>query len=166
MGGYFLLNTAADAQLGKVELNMPDHDSKPYYFGITLGASAARFQTELHPHFLENDSVFVAEPVNSGGFTLGLSATTRLSNRFQLRFNPQLEFMERNIFYKLKYVDPIEGTTDVTKKVESVIMSFPIQIKLFFTQNSFGKYSMRARISGQGAGFEVGKNFVGGVPKT
>ena len=43
---------------------------------------------------------------------------------------------------------------------------FPIQFKLFFTQNSFGKYSMRARISGQGAVFEVGKNLVGGVPKT
>lgn len=138
LGSCFLLSTGARAQLGKVELNMPDHDSKPYYFGITLGASAARFQTELHPHFLENDSVYIAEPINSGGFTLGLSATTRLSNRFQLRFNPQLEFMERNIFYKLKYVDPIEGTTDVTKKVESVIMSFPIQIK--FQSDRIGNF--------------------------
>jgi Outer membrane protein beta-barrel domain len=136
--GWFLLCSPAGAQFGRVELKMPDHDSKAYYFGITLGASSARFQTELHPHFLENDSVFVAEPINSGGFTLGLSATTRLSNRFQLRFNPQLEFMERNIFYKLKYVDPIENTTDVTKKVESVIMSFPIQIK--FQSDRIGNF--------------------------
>lgn len=126
------------AQFSKVELNQPDHDVKPYYFGITLGVNLARFQTQLHPRFLQDDSVMVAEPVNSGGLALGLSATARLSNRFQLRFNPQLMFMERNLFYKLKYPDPIEGTTDVTKKVESVIVSFPFQIK--FQSDRIGNF--------------------------
>jgi hypothetical protein len=110
------------------DLNLYDHDSKSYYFGITLGVNLARFQTELHSHFLENDSVYVAEPVNSGGFTLGLSATGRLSDRFELRVNPQLMFIERNIFYKLKYPD-FDGLTEVTKNVESVIMTFPFQVK-------------------------------------
>src|ERR1700733_4812823 len=110
------------AQLGP-EINLYDHDTKPYYFGISLGINLARFQTELHPRFLQDDSVLVAEPVNSGGFTLGLSATARLSNRFELRLNPQLMFIERNIYYKLKYPDN-DNETDVTKKVESVIMSF------------------------------------------
>jgi len=121
-----------------VELNQFDHDAKPYYFGITLGVNLARFQTELHPRFLQYDSVFVAEPVNSGGLTLGLHATARLSNRFQLRFNPQLMFIERNIFYKLKEPDPVEGTTDVTKKVESVIVTFPLQIK--FQSDRIGNF--------------------------
>lgn len=119
------------------DLNLFDHDSKPYYFGITLGVNLARFQTELHSHFLENDSILVAEPINSGGFTLGLSATGRLSNRFEARFNPQLMFIERNIFYKLKYPD-FDGQTDVTKKVESVIMSFPFQIK--FNSDRIGNF--------------------------
>ncbi len=125
-------------QFSKVELNQFDHDAKPYYFGITLGVNLARFQTELHPRFLQYDSVFVAEPVNSGGLTLGLHATARLSNRFQLRFNPQLMFIERNIFYKLKEPDPVEGTTDVTKKVESVIVTFPLQIK--FQSDRIGNF--------------------------
>ena len=80
---------------------MYDHDSKPYYFGITIGVNLARFQTDLHPRFLDYDSVFVAEPVNSGGLTLGLSATARLSDRFQLRFNPQLMFLSGRIILKL-----------------------------------------------------------------
>ena len=67
------------------ELYQYDHDSKPYYFGITLGSNMSRFQTSLHSHFLENDSVYIAEPKNSNGFALGLLATTRLSDRFQLR---------------------------------------------------------------------------------
>jgi len=118
-------------------MNMPDHDDKPYYFGITIGVNLARFQTELHQRFLTYDSVYIAEPVNSGGLTLGLSATGRLSNRFQVRFNPQLMFIERGIYYKLKYAD-INGDTVVTKKVESVMMTFPFQIK--FQSDRIGNF--------------------------
>lgn len=124
-------------QRSYTDYNLWDHDSKPYYFGITLGVNSARFQTELHTRFLEDDSVYVAEPLNSGGFSLGLSATGRLNDRFQLRFNPQLIFMERNIFYKLKYPD-IDGNTDVTKKVESVTFSFPLQVK--FQSDRIGNF--------------------------
>ncbi len=116
---------------------MPDHDAKPYYFGITVGGNLARFQTELHNRFLESDSVFVAEPTNSGGITLGLHATARISDRFQVRFNPQLMFIERNIQYKLKYPD-LDNTFDPIKKVESVIMSFPIQLK--FQSDRIGNF--------------------------
>jgi hypothetical protein len=134
--GFILLLNTVSAQ--HRDLNQSDHDAKPYYFGITLGASLARFQTELHPRFLQDDSVMIAEPVNSGGFTLGLLATGRLSNRFQLRFNPQLMFLERSIFYKLKHPDPIENVTELTKKVESVIVSFPFQIK--FQSDRIGNF--------------------------
>jgi outer membrane protein with beta-barrel domain len=121
----------------QVDLNLPDHDSKPYFFGITLGFNLARFNTEQHSRFLEYDTVLVAEPLNSGGFSLGLLATARLSGRFETRFNPQLMFTERNIFYKLKYPDPLDGT-DVSKKIESVIFSFPLQIK--FRSDRIGNF--------------------------
>ena len=137
LNGLLLLSPAAKAQFGKVEMNMFDHDSKPYYFGITIGVNLARFHTEWHPRFLQSDSVLIGEPVNSGGLTLGLSATGRISNRFQVRFNPQLMFIERNIFYKLKYPD-FDGNLEVTKKVESVIMSFPFQVK--FQSDRIGNF--------------------------
>jgi len=132
-----LVPRGASAQFERVEMNMFDHDSKPYYFGITLGGNLARFHTSLHPRFLENDSVLVAEPINSGGLSLGLSATARLSDRFQLRFNPQLMFIERNIFYNLKHPD-INGLTEIKKTVESVTMSFPLQIK--FQSDRIGNF--------------------------
>lgn len=116
---------------------MTDHDEKPYFFGITLGGSSARFQTELHPRFLQSDSIMVAEPLNSGGLALGLHATMRLSDRFQLRFNPQLMFLERNIYYKLRFPD-IDNQTEVVKKVESIIMTFPVQIK--FQSDRIGNF--------------------------
>jgi hypothetical protein len=133
----FLFSIASSAQYSTVELNQPDHDAKPYYFGLTVGVNLARFHPHMHPRFLQDDSVYVAEPTNSGGLSLGLLATARLSDRFQLRFNPQLMFMERNIFYKLKHPDP-DNLTEVTKKVESIIMTFPIQLK--FQSDRIGNF--------------------------
>lgn len=141
LSALLLISSITAAQIDRYELNMPDHDDKPYYFGMTLGVNKARFQTYLHPRFLEYDSVYVAEPNNSGGFTLGLSATARISNRFQLRFNPQLMFIERNIFYNLKHPD-FDGLTEVTKKVESVIVSFPLQLK--FQSDRIGNFRVYA----------------------
>ena len=133
--GLLLLSQLSSAQ--PKDLNLFDHDSKPYYFGITLGVNLARFQPELHSRFLQDDSVMIAEPINSGGFTLGLSATVNLTPRFEARINPQLMFIERNIFYKLKYPD-LDGQKDQTKKVESVIMSFPFQVK--FNSDRIGNF--------------------------
>jgi hypothetical protein len=113
------------------ELYLTDHDSKPYYFGITLGANVSSFHIEHHPRFLQYDSVYTVNPEHSGGFQLGLLATARLSNRFELRFNPQLLFTDRGLTYKLKYTDIFEQSDSVTKKIESVITTFPLQIKFF-----------------------------------
>lgn len=119
------------------ELFMEEHDTKPYYFGITLAGNMARFQTELHPSYLQQDSIMVAEPLNSGGFGLGLLATVKLSNRFELRFNPTLIFMERDISYMMKYRDIDQGY-NVIKKVESVMVSFPLQTK--FLSDRIGNF--------------------------
>lgn len=135
-----LLNCAfAQFSQSQLEINLSDHDSKPYYFGITIAGNSTRFQTSLHPRFLQNDSVLVAEPTNTGGASLGLSGTLRLSNRFQVRFNPQLFFADRSIRYKLSYPDPSSfNETEVIKKVESVTMSFPVHIK--FQSDRIGNF--------------------------
>jgi hypothetical protein len=128
-----LLSTISDAQV----LNLEDHDNKAFYFGISLGVNLARFQTDLHPRFLQYDTVLVAEPGNAGGFSLGLVATARISNRFEARFNPMLMFTERHLTYKLKYPDPELGT-NITKNIESTIVSFPIQLK--FNSDRIGNF--------------------------
>lgn len=82
----FTQTVGAQFYNSRVEINLAEHDSKPYYFGITIGGNSSRFHTSFHPTFLQSDSVLVAEPNNTGGASLGLSATARLSNRFQFRF--------------------------------------------------------------------------------
>lgn len=135
----FTQTVIAQRYNSRVELNLAEHDSKPYYFGITIGGNSSRFHTSFHPTFLQSDSVLVAEPNNTGGASLGLSATVRLSNRFQFRFNPQLFFVDRSIRYVLGYPDPASfNETEVIKKVESVTMSFPVHVK--FQSDRIGNF--------------------------
>lgn len=119
------------------EIYMDDHDSKPYYFGITIAGNMSRFQTELHSSYLNQDSILVAEPLNSAGAALGLLATVRLSPRFEGRFNPTLIFLDRNIAYTLRYND-IDLGYQGNKTVQSVIVSFPLQTK--FRSDRIGNF--------------------------
>jgi hypothetical protein len=140
-GLLFLLAQTSMAQRGR-EMYLYDHDTKPYYFGITLGVNMAKFHADMSSRFLQDDSILVAEPKNSGGFTLGLLATARISDRFQARFNPQLLFFTRDIYYKLGHPEG-DGVTEVSKTVESVVVSFPIQVKLQSDRiNNFRVYMM------------------------
>ena len=120
----FIISVTSFAQK---ELFLEEHDAKPYYFGISLGFNKASFHSDLHPDFLEQDSINTAEALNTSGFNLGLSATAKLSKRFELRFNPQLVFLERDFQYDLRYPS-LDGKV-ILKKVESVITSFPFQVK-------------------------------------
>jgi hypothetical protein len=130
-----LLSFSAFAQ---PQLNMEEHDQKPYYFGISLGFNRSGFHTELHPNYLEQDSILTAEAIPAIGFNLGLSATARINQRFELRVNPQLMFMDRVIQYNLRYPDRLDNAYIVQKKVESVIVSAPVQLR--FLSDRIGNF--------------------------
>src|SRR5688572_3878048 len=124
--------------LAQRQLNMEDHDLKAYYFGISLGFNRGSFHSELHPSYLVQDSIMTAEPTWTAGFNLGLSATARINKRLELRFNPQLIFTERSVQYNLRYREPIENLYTVQKRVESVITSFPFQLR--FLSDRIGNF--------------------------
>jgi hypothetical protein len=130
----FAVSLTAAAQ--KV-IYLENHDNKPYYFGITLSTLSGRLNTNLHPSFLRQDTIMTANPLNSPGFSLGLLATTRLSNRFEMRFNPQLMFTDRSIIYQMRYADRDLGS-NVTQRVESVIATLPLQLK--FRSDRIGNF--------------------------
>ena len=125
---------------GQRELNLEEHDYKPYYFGISLGFNRSKFATDVHANYLEQDSILTAESLPSTGFNLGLSATLRLSHRFELRVNPQLVFLDRVIQYDLRYPDRLDNAYLIQKKVESVIVSAPLQLR--FLSDRIGNFRM------------------------
>ena len=67
------------------------HDDLVYYFGLTLGYNTSTLTYfKSRAVYLQSDSIMSAEPGSSGGIAMGLMATARLSDHFQVRANPQL----------------------------------------------------------------------------
>jgi hypothetical protein len=105
-------------------MNMEEHDAKPYYFGITLAGNNSNFKLFHDEIFLKQDSIMVAEPLKTFGFNLGLLGNVRLSENFDIRLNPQLLFASKNLYYKENYPN-----RETVKNIESILVSFPVQIK-------------------------------------
>jgi hypothetical protein len=137
-----LLLTTSLSAFAQREIYREEQDQKPYYFGISLGAVYSRFQVEHHPSFLQQDTIFVAEPDNTPGISLRLVAALNLTNRFELRFNPGLIFTERPLLYTINPdpripSDPEQGK-QVKKTVESIITTFPLLLK--FKSDRIGNF--------------------------
>ena len=127
----FALPFSGFSQLRYGGLNLPDHDSKPYHFGINLGMNKSHFSFTHHPQFLGQDSVMAIESINSTGINLAWLVDLNLSPHFDLRTYPlNLTFSEKAFEYALTYPDLPAGETPLTiKKVQSITLSLPLQIK-------------------------------------
>ena len=128
---FIIVPSAGFSQLRYGGLNLPDHDSKLYHFGINLGMNKSHFNFTHHPQFLHQDSVMVMESINSTGINLAWLVNLNLSPHFDLRTYPlNLTFSEKAFEYVLKYPDGPIGETPLTiKKVQSITLSLPLQIK-------------------------------------
>jgi hypothetical protein len=122
---FFFFKTNAQS----TELNRPNHDYLPYYFGIYLAYNSTYLHPSKSTKFLHDDSVLTAEPGASGGVALGFLATLRLNPRWEFRLNPNLIIGGAKFFtYTLK--NPLPGESDVVKKtLPSSIFTFPLQFK-------------------------------------
>jgi hypothetical protein len=106
-----------------------DHDDKPYYFGATLGYANSFLAVTRSKKFITDDSVLVAEPGKSGGIFLGLSATGRLSDRFQVKVAPTF-ILGQSMYFEYVLNNPLPSEPVYQKKVlPANIVSFPFQLK-------------------------------------
>jgi len=122
------LFTCVLSSFAQRETNLPNHELKSYYFGITLSGNSAYFHMNHHEKFLQDDSVATVGSTSSAGFGLGLLGTLRLVDHLEARVNPQLIFASRGINYYLAY--PLTGDKNWQQKtVESIYISVPLQLK-------------------------------------
>ena len=126
----------------RTELNLPDHDNKLYHFGINLGLNKSHFSFTHHPSFLQQDSVMGIESINSTGINLAWLVNINLNNHFDLRTYPlNLTFSEKAFEYNLSYPDVPGGESRLNiKKVQSITLSFPIQLK--FTSDRIDNFKV------------------------
>lgn len=139
-----LLPSFVSAQL-REGINLPDHDYKAFHFGINLGYNKSHFSFTHHPIFQLRDSVQVVESINSTGLNLAWMVNMNLSEHFDIRTYPlNLTFTEKVFQYGLKYPDkPAGEDTLTTKKIQSISLTFPLQLKFSSDRiNNFKVYMM------------------------
>lgn len=113
------------AQEGYKQLYRENHDDMPYYFGMTLGYNSSYLAATKNTRFLQYDSILSVEPGASGGISLGLLATLKLNDFYELRVNPQLVIGGSKYFtYTTNHPLAVEKKT-----LNSTIVSFPIHLK-------------------------------------
>lgn len=112
-------------------LNLPDHDSKDFHFGIALGTNRAYYHFSHNPSFLTQDSVLGIESIQSNGINMGWLVNMRLSDYFDLRTYPiNLIFTEKAFEYRFKYPDPFVKEDSITiRKVQGITLALPLQVK-------------------------------------
>jgi hypothetical protein len=125
-----LANLNTSGQL-RSELNLENHDEKPFHFGIYLGSNRSHYSFSHHPRFTQYDSVLTVEGINSTGINLGWLVNFRLGDHFDLRTYPlNLVFTEKSFLYNLKYPQTQLGEkADMIKKIQGITLSLPLQIK-------------------------------------
>lgn len=104
-------------------LNMEDHDSKQYYFGLTFGYNQSAYRMSHTPSFGYTDTFSNIQAKWESGFHLGLMGSLRLNSFVDLRFIPTILFANKPIY--AKGID-----LDETRNIESIYMHLPLQLKL------------------------------------
>lgn len=102
-------------------------DQAKYNFGFIFGISSNTFRIVNKPSFGNIDTIGLqhidANAVN--GFQVGIISNARLNKYFDLRFSPQVAFVDRAIQYS--YKDP---SNNISKSIESNYLELPLTLKL------------------------------------
>ncbi len=140
---FGLLTTArADAQL-RDQLNLVDHDSKPFYLGIGFMYEQSHLQVSAHPKFLQSDSVLYVNPLNSGGFGVSGMFTFHVADHWEFRLAfPEFIFASNSLSYHVTY-PPAGETSLATKQIQSLLLGFPAHVKFLSDRiNNFRVYML------------------------
>lgn len=130
--------------LAQVQLNLDGHDDKPYHFGINLGYNQSHFSFSHHQRFLQYDSIMGVESINNSGLNLAFLVNLRVNDHFDLRFHPlDLTFSEKAFLYRQKY----EPDSEVTKRVQSITLSFPLNVA--FSSDRIGNLKVYTFLGGR-----------------
>lgn len=121
--------------------NMPEHDSKLYYFGITFGFNFSSFRINNTQSYAESDTFKQVQPGFGPGFNLGIMGNLRLNKFIDLRFIPALVFAEK----KIKTVDQFDK--EENRSIESIYMQLPLQLK--FKSDRIGNFRFYGLLGGK-----------------
>ncbi len=151
-----LISYKGHAQL-REGINLPEHDNDAFHFGIFLAANRAHYAITHSSRFLNFDSVYAIESINSTGINLAGLVNIRLGKHLDIRAYPlNLIFTEKVFQYSLSKPILINGETPLTeKKVQGIALAFPIQLK--FTSDRISNFKVYM-MAGMRAEYDLAAN--------
>ena len=105
------------------KMNNPEHDDKPYYFGITIGFNSSQYKVFHSKYFIEYDTVKNIKPTWKPGFQLGIMGYLKLSNFVDLRTMPTFMLRDQGLDFTLQNDSLKSGS------FESVLFTLPFEFK-------------------------------------
>ncbi len=123
--GLVLFALSVNAQQ-RLPHNLPKLDHQPAHFGYSLGLNIMDFTLKPSAEFYGFDTVYAVENRPYVGFNINMIANMRLLRYLDLRFNPGLNFGQRDLEYKL--LDNGVFTKHVMR-IESTFLDFPVLLK-------------------------------------
>ncbi len=138
---FIFVSLSVFAQQGSMGSGGPQNIANYYgeriHFGFYLGVNRTNFviTTVNNWHALAGDSLKTILSAPSTGFNLGIVSELRLQEYVTLRFLPDIAFGQRNLEYHFAARD----TFDITKKVESTFLDFPLDFKI--RSKRFGNFA-------------------------
>ncbi|MGM0650211.1 MAG: porin family protein [Bacteroidota bacterium] len=110
----------------RVPHNLPKLDNQPAHFGYSLGLNIMDFTLKPSAEFFTFDTVYAVENRPYVGFNINMIANLRLMKYLDLRFNPGLNFGQRDLEYKL-----LENGvfSKHVMRIESTFLDFPFLLK-------------------------------------
>lgn len=124
--GFLLLGSTLVRSQNK-PLNLPNFTKSKFHFGFWLGYTQSSIVPTRKPNYTFSDSLTSITPVSIGSFAVGPMGSVSIYKNIKLRSAILLSFQDRN----MDYVFSINDTTELfNKKLRSVYVEFPIQLKL------------------------------------
>lgn len=116
----FVIYTDVNAQI-----NLPSYDRQKLRFGFLIGFNNSNLKVFEKPQFYLTDSLLSASPVGGPGFNIGIVTNVLLWRYVDLRFTPNLSFIDRQIQYTFA-----DATKNTTRSIESTNVEFPFGLKV------------------------------------
>lgn len=105
--------------------NLPSYDRQPLRFGFSLGYNYHNLRVNTRPNYFAADSLYELRPQGGPGFNIGIVSNVLLLRYLDLRFTPQLSFVDRQLKYT--YANSKKNTV---RNIESTYVEFPLTFKL------------------------------------
>ena len=109
----------------QAQINLPSYDRQKLRFGFLVGFNNSNLKVFPKQEFYKTDTLFQATPLSGPGFNIGIVTNVLLWRYVDLRFTPNLGFVDRQIEYKFADV-----TKNTIKGIESTYIELPLDFKL------------------------------------